>query len=359
MKKGLSLVLAAVFATTMFAGTALAEKKTSSKEELLKEQIKIELKQKEKLNTKVTAQIKVVEQKKQVAKSTTVTKKVVETKKTAQTKKVVKKYNYDKKKLKKELWMLKEKFNQMQKPVTYQQALTLTVRAMGYDGVAVDKLDTKFKYAAWAEKAVGVAVYKGIVTLEELNKYNPNKPITRTDLAVLLVKAKGESVTEGAYPNVKDAAKIPADKAPYVAKALEKGWFTAYKDGEFKPFKPVTRAIFASAFIKAGFDASSFMPKNYTVSGILADAAKTPNAITINTKGAELTYAVYDKAVITVNGKEATFADLTSGMSIKVKIADNVAVEIKAANKIAVTDAEDVEGDSDEDRNEEKATKKK
>lgn len=360
-KKIIGTMLTAVFAAGIFTGVAFADPGKNRQKEL-KEQFKAEITvqreiYKDKINQekenfkveqdKIKAQYQdkkaqYKQQQKEVKNELKVKGQKIK-KDINKLRKDMKKFAYDKMELKKDIFALKERFNQMNKPLTFQQGIVLTVKEMGYgydlDAQARmnDQLDTRFKFAPWATGYVSEAVYKGLVTIDELNAFNPNKPLNRTGLAILLVRAKGVAVDTAAYLNVKDVALVPVADAAYVATALEKGWMAPSKVNAFMPFKPVTRSEFAAAFAKAGFDTANIAPKYYETYGTLKSVNTSPAAITLTVKGADIAYAVYGGASITIDGKAAALADLKAGMNVKVRIADNVAVAIKAASITTTT----------------------
>lgn len=76
--------------------------------------------------------------------------------------------------------------------------------------------------------------------------FGPDQPVTRAQMAVLLVRAAGlsqqaEAHRSGRTPFQDDEA-IPAWARGEVVVALEQGLITGFTDGTFRPLEPVTRA---------------------------------------------------------------------------------------------------------------------
>lgn len=99
---------------------------------------------------------------------------------------------------------------------------------------------------AWAEGYLALALEKGLLEEPE-GKFNPRQPASRLWVAVLLVKAlqPGELPVN---PDLKftDLSAIPEQYRAYIALAVEKGLVKGYPDGTFQPNKPVTRAEMAA-----------------------------------------------------------------------------------------------------------------
>lgn len=92
----------------------------------------------------------------------------------------------------------------------------------------------------WAQKPISYLSTIGLMDGFSDGTFKPTKEITRAELAVLLVKAKGFTVTKDVKIKFKDVPVGDGD-APYISLAVEKKYL-GYADGDFKPNKWVTRA---------------------------------------------------------------------------------------------------------------------
>ncbi|MDO3411485.1 S-layer homology domain-containing protein [Saccharibacillus sp. CPCC 101409] len=86
--------------------------------------------------------------------------------------------------------------------------------------------------------------------------FNPDKPATREDITVALVKLKGYDVNRLADRSLiqamfKDYAGISESAKNYVAVAVENGLVSGYQDETFRPQAPVTRAEAATLLWRA------------------------------------------------------------------------------------------------------------
>ena len=93
----------------------------------------------------------------------------------------------------------------------------------------------------WAQKPIIYLATLGIMDGYEDNTFRPTKEMTRGELAVLLVKAKGFSVGSEVKVKFKDVP-LQSYEAPYISLAVERTYISGYPDGSFRPAKRVTRA---------------------------------------------------------------------------------------------------------------------
>ncbi|HHY79474.1 MAG TPA: protease complex subunit PrcB family protein [Thermoanaerobacter sp.] len=144
-----------------------------------------------------------------------------------------------------------KKFNPS-KPVTHLEALVMILRAMGYEEQAnkITELPKEYKgpKLSWGKGFITLAYQKGILTYDELKRFNPNEKAKRYEIAKYLVRALG--LEERAQQNMnkvlnyKDWDKIPKDAIGYMYVAVEKNLIKG--DGEkLKPNDPVRRVEMA------------------------------------------------------------------------------------------------------------------
>ncbi|UZQ83129.1 S-layer homology domain-containing protein [Thermoanaerobacter sp. RKWS2] len=144
-----------------------------------------------------------------------------------------------------------KKFNPS-KPVTHLEALVMILRAMGYEEQANKITDLPKEYKgpklSWEKGFITLAYQKGILTYDELKKFNPNEKAKRYEIVKYLVRALGlENQAQqnmNKVLNYKDWDKIPKDAIGYMYVAVEKNLIKG--DGEkLKPNDPVRRVEMA------------------------------------------------------------------------------------------------------------------
>ena len=97
---------------------------------------------------------------------------------------------------------------------------------------------------AWYADYVAVAASNGLITGDENGNFNPNKPITRQDAAVMMYRAVAPSEkAEKAF--FEDYDKISDYSKEAVNYMYEKGIINGIGDGMFAPENNVTRAQIA------------------------------------------------------------------------------------------------------------------
>ncbi len=93
----------------------------------------------------------------------------------------------------------------------------------------------------WARDPIVYLATLNIMTGYPDNTFKPEQALTRGELAALLIKAKGFDLTRPTKALFPD---LPADHwaSPYIDMALKKKYVSGYPDGQFKPWKEVTKA---------------------------------------------------------------------------------------------------------------------
>ena len=110
---------------------------------------------------------------------------------------------------------------------------TMEVREFIKAVVSALGLETEKAGDGWETPYIEAAKKKGLIADGDFDRYD--RPITRLEMAEILVKAMGESTADySAYAGyITDYASIPADKAQYVLRAVAEGLITGYEDGSF------------------------------------------------------------------------------------------------------------------------------
>jgi hypothetical protein len=141
---------------------------------------------------------------------------------------------------------------QSNKPVTRLEAAITVIRLLGLqktnNPVHLDDED-RAQTPDWGIEAVLIGLQHGFLEGGH-GKLQPNKPLTRLEAAVLLVKAAGltaeAEAKAGAALPFKDTQKLSAAAKGYLAIAIEQGFIRGMEDNTFKPEKGLTRAEWAT-----------------------------------------------------------------------------------------------------------------
>jgi spore germination protein YaaH len=141
-------------------------------------------------------------------------------------------------------------------PLTRAQAAAVMVRMLG---LPVQQ-DNAYRFSDcgghWAEAYIDSARKYGIVSGIGDNLFDPERPVTREEIAVMLQNMRGEP-GGGALCSFPD---VTQDSNPWSFDAIEAlgalGIITGYPDGSFRPGNPVTRAEFAALAART----ASFLP---------------------------------------------------------------------------------------------------
>ncbi|CCQ94125.1 hypothetical protein CULT_170008 [[Clostridium] ultunense Esp] len=102
----------------------------------------------------------------------------------------------------------------------------------------------------WAEAAIMEGVAKGFVNGYPNNTFHPDGMVTRAEFAVMIGKALGLAGDEGNL-SFNDLPSIPTWSRTYVAGAVEKGVINGYSDGTFKANNPISRVEMAVMIVRA------------------------------------------------------------------------------------------------------------
>ncbi|HEY9061339.1 MAG TPA: S8 family serine peptidase [Pseudobacteroides sp.] len=105
------------------------------------------------------------------------------------------------------------------------------------------KFKDKGKIPAWALGYIDILVRNKIMQGYSDNTFRASQFVTRTEMAVIIMKALGymDAAPSGTI-SFKDIKSIPSWAANYVKKGAELGIFSGYNDLTFRPDKNITRA---------------------------------------------------------------------------------------------------------------------
>lgn len=140
---------------------------------------------------------------------------------------------------------------------------------------------------------------------------------------------------DGSSLTFADKPAIPASLAGYVALAVEKGIITGISN-TFQPNKPVTRAEMAAMIDRAMGDTTP-QPQPGTVAGTLVSATVNSVTIK-KADNTQATYVLADNATVTLNGAASTLASLLANDNLSLTLgADGKATAVAATRTQTVT----------------------
>ncbi|MDR0268193.1 S-layer homology domain-containing protein [Paenibacillus sp.] len=104
----------------------------------------------------------------------------------------------------------------------------------------------------WAKDSIQEAVRQGWITGYANGTFQPNKEVTRTEFAAMLIRALGDNSTDRSQPlKFTDVQQIPPWARPLVEAAVLRGIMNGYENGSFGPGKLITRAEMATMAIRS------------------------------------------------------------------------------------------------------------
>lgn len=207
------------------------------------------------------------------------------------------------------------------KPVTHLEALVMILRAMGYeeDANKITELPKEYKgpKLSWGKSFITLAYQKGILTYDELKKFNPNEKAKRYEIAKYLVRALGfekqaqENIDK--VLNYKDWDKIPKNVRGYMYVAVQKGLIKG--DGKkLKPNDPVKRVEMAVLLERLDERIQNDLNGRDVVATVYAI---DNNTITVKVNGVLKTFNILKNAPV-YNGNEYVGIDyLKTGYQIR------------------------------------------
>lgn len=150
-------------------------------------------------------------------------------------------------------------------PITRAEFIRIVNRVIGSYGTANLSFHD-VKETDWFYEDVAKAIKAGYVEGYGDNTFKPNNPISREEVAKIIITAFG---LEGEEPrqinSFTDDREISNWAREYVTTLRNKGYITGYPDGSFKPKNPITRAEAMKIIATVGgeiFDAPGTYSKN-------------------------------------------------------------------------------------------------
>lgn len=96
--------------------------------------------------------------------------------------------------------------------------------------------------AAWARIGIAAAVKAGIINGYDDGTFRPDQPISRAEMAVIIMRAKNTGANSKTEVSFSDSKQIPAWALPYVQEAVQLKIITGKDNNQFKPNDQATRA---------------------------------------------------------------------------------------------------------------------
>ncbi|MEC0107808.1 S-layer homology domain-containing protein [Paenibacillus taichungensis] len=126
-------------------------------------------------------------------------------------------------------------------PITRAEFVSILVQAAGLHSTAQGKTFNDVNAGKWYADAVRIASSLGVVGGISSTEFGPDLPITRGDIAVMVVRTFSSSIQfEGSAKTFKDVPNYYAASA--IAKASQTGIVSGMTTTTFQPFSKATRA---------------------------------------------------------------------------------------------------------------------
>ncbi|MGI2298112.1 S-layer homology domain-containing protein [Paenibacillus sp. GXUN7292] len=127
-----------------------------------------------------------------------------------------------------------------------RKTYTLTVHKTGNAGGSTDEEQTQFDdiRGHWAESFIKRAAAAKLILGNKERAFKPDHAITRAEFTVMLINALQLEEKEGVLVFT-DSGQMDSLAKKAVAQAVQLGIVNGYKDGSFRPDRPITRAEMA------------------------------------------------------------------------------------------------------------------
>ncbi|MFC4402468.1 S-layer homology domain-containing protein [Gracilibacillus xinjiangensis] len=131
--------------------------------------------------------------------------------------------------------------------ITRAQAVALLMRATGYDKSLTSNFTDVNSH--WAKAEIAAAESKGHLDYIEGDKLNPNQPISREEVAILIANIYNLTY----QGNVKAFSDVPSTHPSFdaITALRERQIVAGFTDGTYRPDKNLTRAEFTITLYKA------------------------------------------------------------------------------------------------------------
>lgn len=209
--------------------------------------------------------------------------------------------------------------------VKQAEALTMMVRAFDLEDRAKELAGS-----SWAVGYIQVALDEGWVELPELRPNAPadRSWVAMVMVRAMGLEDKAQAKMGATLP-FKDAKAIPRDRIGYVAVAVELNLFKGYTDHTFQPNKPVTRAELA-AVISRMLDEELPDETPFRVTGYIEAINPAKRTMTLKSEsGKHFAYTISTDVLVVIGKGSGALTDLRVGDRVEVlSNNDNVALLI-------------------------------
>jgi subtilisin len=137
--------------------------------------------------------------------------------------------------------------------ITRAEAATLIGRALKFDGTQTDTVFKDVAKESFASGYIQKAVEANIITGYDDGTFNPNKTVTRAELAILIAKAFKLPTSVSSQNTFTDVSPSMAAYA-YILPTIDAKVTKGYSDGTFRPYKTMTRSEFAAFLTRVQTD---------------------------------------------------------------------------------------------------------
>ncbi|MFD1773128.1 S-layer homology domain-containing protein [Paenibacillus rhizophilus] len=171
--------------------------------------------------------------------------------------------------------------------ITRAEFVTILVNAAGLTSSQSGKTFTDVKAGKWYADPIRIASSLGIVGGITNTEFGPDRPITRGEIAVMVVNAFSSSVQFDGQPKAfTDVPQYYAKTA--IQKASQAGIVTGMTQTEFKPFNRATRAQAVVMLERSLKLQQGNLPTDQDLIDVAAKADKEETQLMVNKKYADL-----------------------------------------------------------------------
>ncbi len=199
---------------------------------------------------------------------------------------------------------------------------------------------------AWAQGHIAYLLDKGVLLESEVKTFvsngvgvNAKRHEVATYIGRVLVELGGKSISRSYYIPYKDELSIPNDAKPYIDLLLSLEILNKESnDGQFLPNNNITRAETAKLMAltaKILDGAGTVIPdsnSSKTVDGVINNIVLANRTVlTIYDEDNNINvYDVKDNAIVIIDNKNSTLANLEKGQTVRLKVVSGVVEEINA-----------------------------
>lgn len=230
------------------------------------------------------------------------------------------------------------------KPVTYLDAVVMIDRLLWGKPIKTDLIDKnylleEYSIPAWALGYVSSALRHQIIYYGDLQKLSLKQPVTRQEVAVLIVRAlelTGQlDAARGVALTFTDLKDISENKKGYISLVCQRGIMTGFPDGSFQPNGPVSRAEMA-LLLNNLVDSVSYLKLDETSGFIKSVKLSDGFVILKNSDGQEVKIVIPQDHLVYINDKSTTLDMLVQGSHLRVITSNSCKLTLFLAQTVTV-----------------------